>query len=252
MARGKGIFRFGTNEDLLCLSSSNIPIGKGGDLACYAAKIKTDWLVLPWRKQVDSYVLAVGDQYYQLRPGDISLIKQAGLLQGAPPKYAFSTIEKIWGHSLEIVVGTLLLCLLMYKVLPKKAQKKLDEILKAPSLSESDVMSSLATNFYPLASECALSTTKVLIIDATHCAPFRAVDVAELSTQLAMPGYPDEEIDAQQLEEVSRLKKECHRRTIDCARSPYQNPFAILAIHITPGEKPRPRVISLERKSVNG
>lgn len=95
-------FRFGTSERLECLQSIDrfeIVTDEGVKSVCYAAKIKQETLLLPYRTSIDGYVLAVDDStYYQPPSENISYHQSLGDLPASLPAYVFTPMEIVGGH----------------------------------------------------------------------------------------------------------------------------------------------------------
>ena len=74
---------------------------------CFAAKVSTDNLFLPWRVKVEDYVLAVKGtgKYFELTRSQTRYQQSIGNLPKDLPRYNLSTMELVWGNLLWITIG---------------------------------------------------------------------------------------------------------------------------------------------------
>lgn len=108
-------FYFGKNEDLKCLPGvKDFKIVTSGELGakedvCFAAKVSTDHLFLPWRVEVEDYVLAVKGtgKYFELTRSQVRYQQSIGNLPKDLPRYNLSTMEVVWGNLLWITIGSM-------------------------------------------------------------------------------------------------------------------------------------------------
>ena len=107
-------YYFGADNSLKCiegLKAFNIQAAEGSRNVCFAAKINTDYLALPWRIYIDDYVLKVtdSDSYYEVDRGLIQYHQEQGNLPETLPRHSFTILESLWGYSLWIVLLLVLL-----------------------------------------------------------------------------------------------------------------------------------------------
>ena len=244
MARKAPIrFSYGTHEDLVCLGPVNIPLPDGKGNGCYAAKVSTYWLGLPVRKHVESYVVASGDKYYNLREEGLSLIQQRGLLSTPAPIYRFSGWDLVWGHSLGILVGICASCFLAYKLLPATARNRVDELVMPPVITDAQLVRMLSGEYFEVAGMAACHSTRLIVVDPSHSMPIRMVDIDDIRAELAAPGFPDEEPDAAILAEICRAKEESYRLTSAGEINPTTSPYVNAIVVVQAGNKPAVKVV---------
>jgi len=243
---GKSIpirFSYGPAEELVCLGPVNIPLPSEAGKGCYAAKLTTYWLGIPARKYVDGYVVASGNTYYSLKENGLTEIQRAGLLPAPSPTYQLNAVELAWGHSFGIVIGLFMLCLLAYKSLPENVRTRIDHFSKTPSVTDSQLMQMLAGQYSEIAKTAACDPSRLIVVDPTHSAPIRVIDIDNILTELAMPGFPDEELDENMVSHILRTKKECFKFTSKGDVNPTSSPYVNAVIVVQPGDKPALRVI---------
>lgn len=116
---------FGTDEQLKCLPGVErfeLQASDGIQNVCYAAKIKKESFILPYRISVDGYVFAIdGDSYFEADPEDIAYFQSTGDLPESLPVHELSTSEQISGGLLwPVLVMVLAFAGLQYfGILPK-------------------------------------------------------------------------------------------------------------------------------------
>lgn len=240
--------KYGVKEDLVCLGPANIPVGNASISGCYAAKVKTYWLILPARKYVDEYVIASGDTYYALKSGGISLLQKQGLLPAKAPEYKISNIETAWGHSLGILLGILLLTSLAYKALPRRAQKHISSLTKSHNTSDQELVKTLSNKYLSTAEGCACNPSGIIVVDHSHSTPVRGVEMEKLANELSVPGFPEEEISRSKLIEVYNLKSECYRAMVAEGTRSDSSPYINAVIIMRAGQAPLVRKIISGRK----
>lgn len=236
-------FSYGSNEELVCLGPVNIPLPNQAGKGCYAAKITTYWLGIPARKYVDSYVVASGNNYYSLKENGLTAIQRAGLLPSPGPKYQLNAVELAWGHSFGIVVGLFMLYLLVYKSLPANVRIHVDQFAKPPSVTDSQLMEMMAGQYSEIAKTAACHPDRLIIVDPSHSVFVRVVDIESLLAELAMPGFPDEELDDNMVAHIRRAKQECFKLSFDGDVNQSSCPYVNAVIVVQPGEKPNLRII---------
>ena len=101
---------FGSDQSLKCIgdiSPFTITAAEGKRSVCFAASIKNDFFIVPWRVYVDDYVLKVEDEsstYYTIDRDLIQYHQSQGNLPDTLPRYTLSFPELLWGHSLWILL----------------------------------------------------------------------------------------------------------------------------------------------------
>ena len=92
---------FGTEEQLKCLPGVkrfDLKAADGIQNVCYAAKLKKENFVLPYKISLDSYVFAIdGSSYFEAEPEDIAHFQATGDLPASLPIYKLSTGELLSG-----------------------------------------------------------------------------------------------------------------------------------------------------------
>lgn len=235
--------RHGVSEDLICLGPSNIPILEGKGIGCYAAKVNTHWMGIPFRKYVDSYVVASGDGYYTIKENGVSLLQKEGLLPTPAPAHRLSAIEMGWGHSLGIIAGFFLLAILAYKILPQGLRKQVDAVVKAPVISESELAHVLSGSHSEMAQDAACLPNRVIIVDHSHISTIRSADIADLPDELSLPGFPEEELNDEIIEDIKSKKRESFRLTNAHNASPSASYYVNTVIFVNAGQRPLVKII---------
>ena len=248
--KGSFGFWYGTNDSLVCLTPSNIPLPGGKGSGCYAAKVSTYWLGLPLRKSVDHYVIAAGDTYYDLKGNGVSLLQSAGLLSRPSPVYRLSTLDTLWGHSLGIVVVLAALCSIIYKLLPVAARGRVDALVKAPIVTEGDLMGMLASDYFDVARKASGAPGTVLVVDPSFPRLIRPVSIDNISVELAAPGFPEEELDENLIAKIRSVKAECIRLTRVGEVNPDTSPYVNAVVIVRVGNKPLVKIIRSVRVRV--
>lgn len=110
---------FGTDEQLKCMPGIkrfDLKSADGIQNVCYAAKIKKESFILPYRISVDGYVFAIdGKSYFDADPEDIAYFQSTGDLPESLPVYELTTGEQISGGLLwPVLVVVLALTGLQY------------------------------------------------------------------------------------------------------------------------------------------
>ena len=131
-------YRFGTDETLKCferIEVFTINTADGVKDVCFAAKIKTDSIILPWRTYVDDYVFNIKDSssYYDVNRSMIQFQQSEGNLPETLPKYSLTSFDLLWGYSLWIfilVVGISALKNVFYPSKDKGSQPSTEDIEK--------------------------------------------------------------------------------------------------------------------------
>ena len=101
---------FGSDQSLKCIGDITpftITAAEGKKSVCFAASIKNDFFVVPWRVYVDDYVLKVNDEsgtYYTIDRELIQYHQSEGNLPDILPRYTLSFPELLWGYSLWIAL----------------------------------------------------------------------------------------------------------------------------------------------------
>ena len=99
---------FGKTEELKCFEAIprfDIPTADGTTDVCFAAKITTQSLFLPWRIYQDGYVLTPdNDKYYNLSKENIEYYQSRGSIPNVLPEYKISTFDFIFGNLLWLVL----------------------------------------------------------------------------------------------------------------------------------------------------
>ena len=97
-------FQFGKSESLECLPGIerfDIGTADGTQNVCYAAKVATESVILPWRTYVDDYVFAVdGSNFYNTTRDSIRAEQAAGNLPAQLPNYQIEPASMFFGHIL--------------------------------------------------------------------------------------------------------------------------------------------------------
>ena len=96
---------FGTDENLRKVQDVDLKGPEGGKLHL-ARKISMDCFLLPYTVRDGGYVLAKedGKTYFQLTDAQISEYQQQGSLPSPLPPFELSTLDKVFGHSLYLLV----------------------------------------------------------------------------------------------------------------------------------------------------
>ena len=109
---GRMRMQFGSSEEINCLSGIErfeIPVKDGSVEVCYAARLVTDALILPWRIYVKDYVFDPGgDTYYTSNQESIEYLQSEGTLPNPIPEYSFTNADLFSGNMLWIFIGFLL------------------------------------------------------------------------------------------------------------------------------------------------
>ena len=118
---------FGKSLDVKCLKgleTFEISTPEGLKEVCYAAKISTKSVFLPWRVYVDDYVFAVKEPvvgYYKKDSSIITRLQTSEKLPTPLPEYQIKGFELIWGNALWI---SIVLCIIAFSVEIVKGQKR--------------------------------------------------------------------------------------------------------------------------------
>lgn len=103
---------FGTEEQLKCLPGIkrfDLRAADGIQNVCYAAKIKKESFVLPYKVSLDGYVFAIdGNSYFDADPEDIAYFQSTEDLPATLPAYELSTGEQLSGGLLWPALALLL------------------------------------------------------------------------------------------------------------------------------------------------
>ena len=106
-------FSFGASEELKCLDGLKrfeIETDSGAVDVCYAARVVTDSIFLPWRIYVKDYVFSKdGDTYYVPSEDNINYFQANGELPNTIPEYSLTKVDIVSGNFLWIGLGFLLL-----------------------------------------------------------------------------------------------------------------------------------------------
>lgn len=118
-------YRFGANENLKCFESIQvftINTRDGAKDVCFAAKIKTDYIILPWRTYVDDYVFNIkgSSSYYVVNRSMIQQEQSEGNLPETLPKYSLTSFDLLWGYSLWIFILVIAMSALKKVFYPSK------------------------------------------------------------------------------------------------------------------------------------
>ena len=119
---------FGKSIDVKCLKgleTFEIPTPEGLKEVCYAAKISTKSVFLPWKVYVDDYVFAVKEPvsgYYKQDSSILNRLQTSEKLPTPLPEYQLQGFELIWGNALWISIG---LCVIAFsaEIINKKTKK---------------------------------------------------------------------------------------------------------------------------------
>ena len=101
---------FGKSIDVKCLKgleTFEIPTPEGLKEVCYAAKISTKSVFLPWKVYVDDYVFAVKEPvsgYYKQDSSILNRLQTSEKLPTPLPEYQLQGFELIWGNALWISI----------------------------------------------------------------------------------------------------------------------------------------------------
>ena len=115
-------FRFGTRESLECLPGIprfDIRTANGTENVCYAAKVVTKSVFLPWRTYVDDYVFSVdGRTFYDATKENIRFEQALGNLPAQLPNYQIEPSAMFFGH---IFWPVLIVCA-VYRILNARGE----------------------------------------------------------------------------------------------------------------------------------
>ena len=104
--------QFGASEEINCLSGIErfeISTNEGPVEVCYAARLVSDALILPWRVYVKDYVFSPEDgTYYIPNEGSIEYLQSVGTLPNPIPEYSLTKVDLVSGNFLWISIGFLL------------------------------------------------------------------------------------------------------------------------------------------------
>ena len=122
---------FGSDQSLKCIgdiSPFTITAAEGKRSVCFAASIKNDFFIVPWRVYVDDYVLKVEGEsstYYTIDRDLIQYHQSQGNLPDILPRYTISFPELLWGYSLWILLLLVAANALRNFIQEKRADKTL-------------------------------------------------------------------------------------------------------------------------------
>ena len=126
MYKGIPLF-FGKSLDIKCLKgleTFEITTSEGLKEVCYAAKISTKSIFLPWRVYVDDYVFAVNEPvsgYYKKDDFITDKLQTSDKLPTPLPEYQLQGFELMWGNALWI---SIILCISAFSVEIAKDRKR--------------------------------------------------------------------------------------------------------------------------------
>lgn len=133
-----GTFRFGTHEELTCIT--DVPLkGPGGDALCLAYKTSTHYFLAGVYVSDDGYVLKSkvrNDAYFPLDAGKIQTHQATGEFPTPMPGYSLSFGTYFLGYSLWIALAVVLIIELVRRLAAKRRKVELDALraTTAPSL----------------------------------------------------------------------------------------------------------------------
>ena len=106
------------------IETFDIPTSEGLKEVCYAAKVSTKSIFLPWKIYIDDYVFSVDKPvsgFYEANESTINSLQTSEKLPTPLPKYQLQGFELIWGNALWISIG---LCFIAFSAEIIKYQNK--------------------------------------------------------------------------------------------------------------------------------
>jgi len=132
---------------------------------------------------------------------------------------------------------------LAYKILPQGLRKQVDAVVKAPVISESELAHILSGSHSEMAQDAACLPGRVIIVDHSHISTVRSADIADLTNELSLPGFPEEELNDEIIEDIKRKKRESFRLTNAHNASPSASSYVNTAIFVHAGQRPLVKII---------